>query len=99
MLRLFLSASYSGLSLARHWFFLSILQEIELNGCARALVRLSPQAPAVPLDDGTADGQPHTHALWLGCVESVKDLFQAVRIDAGARVSHCDQDFLRPVLT
>ena len=40
------------------------------------------------LNNGAADRQPHAHALRLGGVESVEDLFEILLVDPKLRGEH-----------
>src|SRR5262245_17723127 len=56
---------------AGEWLWLTAMGERdgELDGGAGAVVVRGPEAPAVCLDDGAGDRQPHAHAVGLGGVE------------------------------
>ena len=40
------------------------------------------------LDDGTADGEPDTHAVGFRCVEGVKQRVHVLRVDAHPGIPH-----------
>ena len=60
---------------------LGLQPQCELKSCAGTVIGHDPQSPAVILNDRAADRQPHFHALRFGDVESVKYLFEVLRID------------------
>ena len=47
-----------------------------------------PQAPAVSLDDGPADGKTHTKSVPFGGIERLKNLVELVAIQARSSVTH-----------
>src|SRR5208337_1833839 len=69
---------------------LFIIRESEREGGSGTVVRRGPQPSAVALDDGAADREPHSHASGFGGVERVEESFCALRVEAAARVLHCD---------
>src|SRR6202140_612662 len=58
-----------------------------MKGCTSSVVRTRPQAPAMRLHNGTADGQPHTATLRLGGKERRKNLIHLLRWQSHARVT------------
>src|SRR5215475_2057974 len=65
----------------------------------RALVGvvLRQKTPAMSLDDGPADGQPHAEPVALGGVKRLKDLVEILTTYARAAVAHHDAHHGRPV--
>src|SRR5258708_33138573 len=59
----------------------------ELKDRAARLIRCCPQTTAMRLDDRTADRQSHAHAIALGRVESVEDVFQVRPVQSGAGIA------------
>jgi hypothetical protein len=59
----------------------------EMKGCSSSVVRGRPQAAAMRLHNGTADGQSHAAALGLGGKERRKDLIHLLRWQPHARVT------------
>src|SRR6266853_3287431 len=58
-----------------------------MKSCAPSTVGACPQLPAMRLHNGTADGQSHAAALWLGGKERRKDLIHLLRWQPHARVT------------
>src|SRR5262245_41766742 len=74
---------------------LVVFQKGKLKSRAGAVIRPGPQLPAVILDNGAADRQPHSQPLRLGRVESVKDLFEVLPVKPDAGVLHGDENLVR----
>ena len=70
---------------------LNSARQSEMEGCTAPGV--GPQAPAMRLDDGTADGQSHTGALGLGDKECIKDLVRFLCRQSHASIADRDQQF------
>src|SRR5205823_4373008 len=71
----------------------------EVEGAPASLAcRLGPDAPAVRLDDGAADGEAQSGAtdrartVGVDAVEALEDLPELLRRDAQPLVAHADQD-------
>src|SRR5262245_28088538 len=65
-------------------------REREADDRAPCLVVGHPQGPPVRLDDRTADGEPHPHAVLLGREEGLEDPVGV--LDAGSGVAYLDAD-------
>ncbi len=63
----------------------------ELKGCTAPGSAGGPQAPAVGLDDRTADGQPHTSPVIFGRKECIEDLFRLLRRKSPTGITDRDQ--------
>jgi len=58
-----------------------------MKSSAPSTVGTCPQLPAMRLDNGTADGQPHAAALRFGGEEGRKDLIHLHRVVEPLRLS------------
>src|ERR1700736_6377279 len=63
----------------------------ELKGCTAPGSGGGPQAPAVGLDDRTADGQPHTSPVIFGRKECIEDLFRLLWRKSPTGITDRDQ--------
>src|SRR5215475_865967 len=71
----------------RSYHFLAISRQAEPEDGAVRRVGLGPQTSAVRLDDGSADGEPDSHALRLGGVEGFEKPFGRGGIQPDPRIS------------
>src|SRR5215510_12952397 len=78
---------------------LTVLDKSKLKDRPRTLIRHRPQLSAVILNNGATDRQPHTHALRLGGIESIKDLFEILPVDPDTGVLHRDEQFVGFIFT
>src|SRR5580765_7288210 len=58
------------------------------EGGPRSVIRFCPEAAAMPLHDGAANGEPDTHAVALRCVEGIEQLVHALPVQARAGIPH-----------
>src|SRR4051812_30159619 len=58
------------------------------EGGTWTVIRLSPKAAVMSLDDGATDGEADAHALAFRRVEGIEQLGQVLRIDADAGIAH-----------
>src|ERR1700722_5553592 len=70
--------------------FLGAGRQRELESCTCISIGNGPQFSAVSFNDGTADGQSHTHALRLGSEEGVENMFHAFGVESRSGILHHD---------
>src|SRR5215472_19126425 len=78
----------SASSRCRAWSALWATGNGKGEGGTGTVVSLCPQTSMMSLDDGTADGEPDTHAVGFRCVEGVKQLGHVLGVDAHAGIPH-----------
>src|SRR6516165_4966837 len=49
-----------------------------------------PDAAPMSFDDGARDGQPHAHALALGCEEGLEEMSELIRTNTRTRIRNRD---------
>jgi cytochrome o ubiquinol oxidase subunit 3 len=76
----------SGWRLLRCWRLPSVAWYCELKGGAVRRVRRRPEASAMRLDDRSADGKPHTHAVWFRREQGLEEAIGYRRIYARAGI-------------
>src|SRR5262249_24798557 len=64
------------------------------EGGPRSVIRFSPEATLMSLDDGAADGQPYPHTVALCGVQGVEQIVRALAVEAGASIPHGHTDMI-----
>src|SRR5262245_48642358 len=63
----------------------------EVKGGAVVAIRYRPEPPAVRLDDGAADREPHAHPIRLGRVKGLEEPLPTLRVQSNTAVLHGHQ--------
>jgi len=74
---------------------LSIGRELELNDCTVRGTRRCPNSTAVVLDDRTADGKTHPHAMFFGRKQWLEDFVGVGRINSNPGIRDRDMHDIR----